>query len=80
MTITMDSDFMSARVDSLHETLIAFNIFPDQKECRADFVLCQHIQHAWRVARMRTVVEGERDLSAGWVAVPQDVGVAGLHP
>lgn len=80
MTITMDSNLMPARVDSLHETLILFDIFPDQKECRTDLVFCQHIQHAWRVARMRTVVEGEGDLAARRVAAPQDVEVAGLHP
>ncbi len=76
----MDSDLMPARMDSLDEALILFNIFPDQKERRADFVLCQHIQHLRRVARMRTIVEGEGDLAAGGVSAPQDVGVAGLHP
>lgn len=76
----MDSDLMPASVDSLDETLILFNIFPDQKECRADFVLCQHIQYLRRVARVRTIVEGERDLAAGGVSAPQNIGVAGLHP
>lgn len=76
----MDPDLVPASVDSLNEALIFFNILPDQKKCRADFVLRQHIQHFWCVARMRTVVEGERDLAAGWVTAPQDVGVAGLHP
>lgn len=80
MTIAMDSDFMPASVDSLYEILIAFNIFPDQKECRVNVMLRQHIQHARRIARVRTVIECQGDLVAGWVAAPQDVGVAGLHP
>ena len=66
----MDSDLMSARVDSSHEVLILFNILPDQKECRADFVLRQHIQYLRRVTRMRTIVEGEGDLAAGSMSAP----------
>ncbi len=78
--MAVDSDPMSLRVDSLHQMLILFNLAPDQEKRRADFVLCQHVQHPRRVARMRTIVEGEGDLAARWVAAPERIGVAGLHP
>ena len=42
-------------------------------------MLCQHIQNLWRVARMRTIVEGEGDLGARSVAVKENCGMTALQ-
>lgn len=78
--MTVDTETVSLRVDLLHKMAILSNLVTDQEERRADIVLCQHIQYSRRVARMRTVVEGESELAAGRIAAPERIGMAGLHP
>lgn len=43
MAVTVDSETVSLRVDSLHEMAILSNLVPDQEKCRVDIVFCQHI-------------------------------------
>ena len=54
----MQRELMSALVDLFHKLWVTLNTLPDQEERRMDVVLCQHVQHLRRVARVRTVVEG----------------------
>lgn len=75
MPVTMDADSMSVLVDLLHKIWILLHILPDQKERGADLVLCQHLQYLRRVLRVRTIVEGQRDLAAGTISLPQDGGI-----
>src|SRR5690606_34823270 len=71
VAMTVDSETVSLCMDSLHEMLVLFNLAPDQEKRGADIVLCQRLQHSRRVARVRTVVEGEGELAAGRVAAPK---------
>ena len=71
----MDAESMSALVDLPDQMRISLHIFPHQKERGADLVLCQRLQHLRRVLWVRTIVEGQRDLPAGTVSLPQDGGI-----
>lgn len=80
MAIAMDSDLVPALVDLPHQWFGVLNILSDEEKRRANIMLCQHLQHPRRIARMRAVVEGERDLAAGWVTTPKYFEMAQLHP
>lgn len=70
---------MSALMDSSHKLWILLDASSDQKECGEDFVLRQRIQHLRRVARMRTVIEGQRDLAARGISKKENAGMASLQ-
>lgn len=61
----MQRRLMSALVEPSHKIWMPLDFVSDQKERGADFMLRQRLQHPRRVARMRTVVEGEGDLGEG---------------
>lgn len=69
VAITVDSDLMTALMNFFYEPGIILRILADEKERRTDTVLCEHIQYLRRVAQMRTVVEGQRDLAARLVTM-----------
>lgn len=79
MTMAMQSQLMSALVDLSHKIWILFYALSDQEESSADTVLRQHIQHLGRVARVRTVVEGQRDRGTGRVTKKENAGMASLQ-
>jgi hypothetical protein len=60
---------MSALMDLPNKMWMPLDILPDQKERCADVMLCKYIQYLRRVAWVRTVVEGQRDLAAGGVPI-----------
>ena len=70
MTITMDAELMSAVVDLLNQLWILLNMLSDQKECRADVMFCQYLQHLRRILGMWTIVKGQRDLAARPISLP----------
>jgi hypothetical protein len=61
----MQRGLMSVLVDLLHNLRIVLDAAADQKEGRSDVMPCQNIQYLRRVARMRAIVKGQRDLAAG---------------
>jgi hypothetical protein len=79
MTMAVQRELMSALMDLSHKVWMPFNFMSDQKESRADIMLCQYIHHLRRVARMWTIVEGQCDLRACSVAVEKNSGMASLQ-
>ena len=65
MAVAVQRKLVSVLMDLSHKIWMPLNLVSDQEECGADVVLRQRIQHLRRVARVRTVVEGQRDLAAG---------------
>ena len=64
MTITMNSDLMPALVNLPYKIQVAFQTLSDQEKSCLNFKLRQNFKNSWRVARMRTVIEGQGDLAA----------------
>jgi hypothetical protein len=75
----VDPDLVPAFVNFTYKVRDAFHIPADQKKRGADTMVRKHIQHTRRIARMRTVVEGQRDRSARFVPMPKRGWVAFLH-
>ena len=63
MTITMDSNFVPPIVDLSYKSALMFRVLSDQKKRCLKTVFLQHIQHTGCIARMRTIIEGERDFA-----------------
>ena len=63
MAIAVDAELMSALVDLRDQMRILLGMLSDQKERSVDVVLRQHLQYLRRVLRVRTVIEGQRDLA-----------------
>ena len=61
MAIAVQCELMSAFMDLSHQLWILLNALSNQKECCADFVFCQSVQHLRCIAWMRTVVKGQGD-------------------
>ena len=79
MTIAVQRELMSALVDLIHKMRMSLDALSDQKERGADIVLCQNVQHLRRVARMRAIVEGQCDLTAGGIPKKENAGMASLQ-
>lgn len=78
MSIAVDAESMSVLVDLPDQLRISLHMFSYQKERSADFVPCQRLQHLRGVFRVWTIVEGQRDLAAETVSLPQDGGISFL--
>ena len=79
MTIAVQRELMPALVNPFHKMRMSLNALPDQKERGVDTVLCQHVQHLGRVARMRAIVKGQGDLAAGGIPKKENAGMASLQ-
>ena len=79
MTVTMQGKLMSALVNLFYQIWVLFSTFSHYVKSSAHVIFFQNIQHARRIARVRTIVKGQSDLIAGFVAVPQDIWLSSLH-
>ena len=80
MTITMNTQLMSALVDLLHKMRILLNLFSYQKECCADIMYRQYIQNLGRIFGVWTIVKGKSDRAVGCIPAPEHAWMADLHP
>jgi hypothetical protein len=66
----VNPDLVTRSVNGAYDFSMPFDLFADEEERGVDIVPGEHFEHARRIAWMRTIVKGERDLAPGWVAPP----------
>jgi len=76
----MNSNLMSLLVNLPHKIQVPFQTLSDQEKSCLNFILRQNFENSWRVAQMRTVIEGQRDLAVRWIPAPEGCRVFLLDP